>query len=87
MKQAEIYTKRYCPYCVRAKQLLELKGVRYKEFEVSVDECLRSEMLKRSNRKTVPQIFFGDTHIGGSEELYALEHNGQLDEILATTTI
>jgi len=84
MKQVEIYTKRFCPYCSMTKQLLDQKGIRYREFEVSFDASMRAEMLMRSQRQTVPQIFIGNMHVGGNEELYTLERSGKLDSLLAT---
>ena len=83
MSQVDIYTKRFCPYCVLTKRLLEQKGVLYREFDVSFDDSLRVEMLNRAQRQTVPQIFIGDTHVGGNEELYALERKGELNNLLA----
>ena len=84
MAQIEIYTTRYCPYCVRAKALLARKGAAYTEFDVSGDAEKRQEMIQRSNgRMTVPQIFIGATHVGGSDELHALDQAGKLDPMLA----
>lgn len=82
MNHIEIYTTAICPYCLRAKALLNAKGISYQEYDVSRDTEKLSEMLERSQRKTVPQIFIGDHHIGGSDELIAAENNGQLDELL-----
>ena len=80
----EIYTTRYCPYCNAAKALLKRKGVTYSEIDVSRDIHLREQMVQRANgRMTVPQIFIGSTHIGGSDELQALERAGKLDPLLA----
>tara|TARA_B100000214_G_scaffold138864_1_gene99154 strand:- start:2854 stop:3129 length:276 start_codon:yes stop_codon:yes gene_type:complete len=79
----EIYSSLWCPFCYRAKRLLEHKGVDYKEIEVSDNPNLKSEMLSRSDgRYTVPQIFIDGKGIGGSDELVALEQNGKLDAIL-----
>ena len=82
MNIIEIYTKPLCPYCHRAKALLDAKGLSYQEFDVSKDPSRLSEMLERSQRRTVPQIFIDDVQIGGSDDLMALERNGQLDELL-----
>ncbi len=84
MAQIDIYTTRYCPYCVRAKALLTRKGAAYTEIDVSGDADKRQEMIQRANgRMTVPQIFIGATHVGGSDELHALESAGKLDPLLA----
>ena len=83
MPPIEIYTTRYCPYCNAAKALLKRKGVTYSEIDVSRDMDRRSEMIHRANgRMTVPQIFIGAVHVGGSDELYALERAGKLDLLL-----
>jgi len=83
MAQVEIYTKFGCPYCARAKALLDQKGIRYEESEISTDPAKRSEMLDRANGKTtVPQIFIDGEHIGGSDDLAALEGAGRLDQLL-----
>jgi glutaredoxin 3 len=80
----EIYTKTFCPYCWRAKHLLESKGIEYREIAVDFGGEARDEMIQRSNdRSTVPQIFIGGRHIGGCNELVALEREGGLDELLA----
>ena len=84
MPPVEIYTTRYCPYCVRAKVLLGRKGVAFTEIDVSGSAELRGMMVARApGRMTVPQIFIGSTHVGGSEELQALERTGKLDALLA----
>ncbi len=80
----QIYTTPYCPYCVRAKALLDTKDVRYQEIPVADDTALRQAMEKRSGRHTVPQIFIGDYHVGGCDDLYALEESGKLDILLKT---
>jgi glutaredoxin 3 len=83
MTKVEIYTTRYCPYCHAAKRLLSLKGVEFTEIDVSGDPKGRSDMVARANgRMTVPQIFIGTTHVGGSDDLHALEHAGKLDALL-----
>ncbi len=84
MPRIEIYTKFTCPYCHRAKQLLERKGAAFDEYDISYGGDKRQEMIARSNgRMTVPQIFIGDTHVGGSDDLAALEAAGKLDALLA----
>ncbi|NND61212.1 MAG: glutaredoxin 3 [Gammaproteobacteria bacterium] len=79
-----MYGTAYCPYCVRARGLLDDKGVSYEDIRLENAPELRQEMERRSGRRTVPQIFIGDTHVGGSDDLYALERNGKLDELLRT---
>jgi len=84
MPPVEIYTTRYCPYCSAAKTLLKRKGVSYSEIDVSLDRERRQEMIQRANgRMTVPQIFIGAVHVGGSDELHALDRAGKLDPLLA----
>ncbi|HEU4550204.1 MAG TPA: glutaredoxin 3 [Rhizomicrobium sp.] len=84
MKPVRIYTTPICPYCVRAKALLKKKGVEPEEIDVFMDSDARSDMEKKSGgARTVPQIFVGDTHVGGCDELYALERSGKLDSLLA----
>ena len=84
MKSVEIYTSPLCGYCHAAKRLLTKKGVAFTEHDVSRDASLRAVMMQRSNgARTVPQIFVGDTHVGGSDDLHALEHAGKLDALLA----
>lgn len=84
MKPVEIYTTRTCPYCVAAKSLLTKKGVAYKEIDVGADPSQRATMMQRANgRRTVPQIFIGGTHVGGCDDLHALDHAGKLDPMLA----
>ena len=78
-----LYTTPWCPYCVRARELLAHKGVDFEDLGVQSDSQLRFTMEERSGRRTVPQIFFGDRHIGGFDDLYALERNGKLDGLLA----
>lgn len=83
MTLVEIYTTTICPYCVRAKALFKKKGVAYHEINVEADESLRDAMVARSGgRQTVPQIFIGDRHIGGCDDLYALDRQGGLDPLL-----
>jgi glutaredoxin 3 len=83
MKPVRIYTTRTCPYCVRAKRLLERKKVAYQEIDVSWDDAERERLMQRTGRRTVPQIFIGDRHVGGSDDLHALEQRGELDGLLA----
>ena len=83
MAQIEIYTTRFCPYCVAAKRLLSSKGVAFTEIDVSGDPKGRDNMTARANgRMTVPQIFVGETHVGGCDDLYALEQADKLDPLL-----
>jgi glutaredoxin 3 len=78
-----IYSTGWCPYCVRARALLERKGAAFREIKVDEDPAERATMLSRSGgRRTVPQIFIGDRHVGGFDELYALDKAGELDELL-----
>jgi glutaredoxin 3 len=80
-----IYSKDYCPYCVKAKQLLESKDLKYLEIGITHDDELREQMLAKSNgSKTVPQIFINNQHIGGFSDLYALEESGELDKIITS---
>jgi glutaredoxin 3 len=84
MRPVEIYTTPICPYCHSAKRLLDRKGVPYREIDVSADPSLRAAMTQRAKgRRTVPQIFVGDTHVGGSDDLYAMDQAGKLDPLLA----
>lgn len=83
MPKVEIYTKMFCPYCVRAKRLLAEKGVEVEEHDITLGGPRRAEMIERANgRTTVPQIFIGTTHVGGSDDLAALERAGKLDPLL-----
>ena len=80
-----IYTKFGCGYCYRAKRLLDSKGISYTEHDVTMGGAKRDEMLQRAPMaRTVPQIFVGDTHVGGSDDLAALERSGELDALLAS---
>ncbi len=83
MPAVEIYTSRLCPYCIRAKQLLDSKGVKYLEISVDGDDAKRQEMINKSGRKTVPQIWINQTHVGGCDDLFALERSGHLNQLLA----
>ena len=77
-----MYTTGWCPYCSRARSLLERKGVAFQEIDVEASPEKRAEMQTRSGRRTVPQIFIGDHHVGGSDDLHALEQAGKLDALL-----
>ncbi|MGC9417374.1 MAG: glutaredoxin 3 [Rhodovulum sp.] len=84
MRPVEIYTSPYCGYCHAAKRLLDQKGVSYSEIDVGAQPKVRQQMMARAHgRHTVPQIFIGETHVGGCDELYALERSGKLDPLLA----
>ena len=84
MTQVDIYTKGHCPYCHRAKALLTEKQIQFNEIEIDVNPELRSVMIERANGGyTVPQIFINDQHIGGCDDLFALEAKKQLDTLLA----
>ena len=83
MAKIEIYTTPWCGYCARAKALLEEKGAPFEETDVMEDAVKRTEMRERSRRTTMPQIFINGQHIGGSDELAALEQAGKLDALLA----
>lgn len=84
MAKVTIYTTMMCPYCFRAKRLLDGKGVSYDEIDVTMDPKGRQAMTQRANgRRTVPQIFIGETHVGGSDDLHALERSGKLDALLS----
>ncbi len=83
MAKVEIYTANYCPYCVKAKGLLERKGVKYTEIDVTSDAEGRAKLVERANgSRTVPQIFINDNHVGGCDDLHALEAAGKLDGML-----
>lgn len=83
MQDVTIYTRKFCPYCTAAKKLLSSKGAKFKEHDGTMNRAIKSEMIKRSNGGTTfPQIFIGDTHVGGCDELYALEDAGKLDPLL-----
>ena len=83
MAEVTIYSTSVCPYCVRAKQLLERKGVAYKEINLSNEAPeVRMELMQRTNHRTVPQIFIGATHVGGCDDLYALDAAGKLQPML-----
>jgi glutaredoxin 3 len=84
MPPVTIYSKSYCPYCHSAKDLLRKKGVEFKEIDVTIDRAGQAEMAARApGRTTVPQIFIGERHVGGCDDLYALDRAGKLDPLLA----
>lgn len=84
MSKVEIYTWASCPFCNRAKTLLDSKGAKYTEYKIDGDEDARNRMAERANgRRTVPQIFIDDRHIGGCDDLHALDKAGELDRLLA----
>ena len=83
MAKVEIYSSMFCPFCSRAKRLLDSKGVSYEEIDVTMRPALRRQMTERAQGRTsVPQIFIGDAHVGGCDELYALDGQGRLDPLL-----
>ena len=82
MPAVTIYTTSWCPYCRAAKDLLQRKGVAFEEIDATMDPSKRAEMMDRSGRMTFPQVFIGDRHVGGCDDLFALERSGQLDEML-----
>ncbi|WP_020674640.1 glutaredoxin 3 [Geopsychrobacter electrodiphilus] len=82
MNQTEIYTKDYCPYCHRAKELLSIKGIPFIEHDVTKNSALETQMRQRTGQQTVPQIFIGTRHIGGCDDLFALDEQGKLDPLL-----
>ena len=84
MANVEIYTTPTCPFCLAAKRLLDSKGVAFREIDVSKDPADREAMTQRANgKRSVPQIFIGDRHVGGSDDLHELDRNGKLDPLLA----
>ncbi len=83
MAEVIVYSTEICPYCVRAKQLLDSKQIAYQEIRVDLQPELREEMIAKSGRRTVPQIFINGKPIGGCDDLYELNRNGQLDQMLA----
>ena len=82
MPEILIYTTTICPYCVMAKRLLNKKGASYTEINVGTQTGLREEMMRKTKRRTVPQIYIGDFHVGGFDDLYALEQQKKLDALL-----
>lgn len=83
MADVKVYTTDYCVYCVRAKKLLQRKGVTFTEIDVTHDHSMRAWLAQITGRRTVPQIFINDRPVGGSDDLYALERSGELDRLLA----
>jgi len=82
MKPVVVYSSDYCPYCSRAKHLLANKGVAFEEIKVDGKPQVRAEMAQKARRTSVPQIWIGDTHVGGCDDLFALERSGKLDAML-----
>ena len=82
MPEITVYLTRWCPFCTRAIALLDSKGAEYTAIDVDADPTLRQEMMQRSGRRTVPQIFIGETHVGGCDDLFALERQGKLDSLI-----
>jgi glutaredoxin 3 len=85
MRPVVVYTRAYCGYCSRAMDLLRRKGASVTEVDATADPAKRQEMIQRSGRFTFPQIFVGDTHVGGCDDLHALERDGGLDPLLSGT--
>lgn len=84
MQHVKMYTTAVCPFCVRAEKLLRAKGVTdLEKIRVDLDTAQRMEMMEKTGRRTVPQIFIGDTYVGGCDDLYNLEHQGKLNDLLA----
>nr|WP_321443477.1 glutaredoxin 3 [uncultured Cohaesibacter sp.] len=83
MANIVIYTRQMCGYCVAAKKLLADKGVAFRELDATFDFDIKQEMIKKSGRRTFPQIFIDETHVGGCDDLFALEKAGKLDGLLA----
>lgn len=84
MPEILIYTAKLCPYCTMAKRLLDKKGAAYTEINVDAETGLREEMMRKTKRRTVPQIYIGDLHVGGFDELYALDQQKKLDPMLSS---
>lgn len=82
MAKVEMYTKAFCPFCIKAKSLLKNKGVEFTDIPAAMDRDKRKEMNERSGRNTFPQIFIDDKHIGGCDDIFALEKAGELDPLL-----
>ncbi|MFN6571869.1 glutaredoxin 3 [Dendronalium sp. ChiSLP03b] len=84
--KVEIYTWRTCPFCIRAKNLLAEKGIEFTEYSIDGDEAARAKMAQRANgRRSLPQIFINDSHIGGCDDIHTLESQGKLDELLTSS--
>ena len=87
MPKIEIYTKAFCPYCSRATAVLDRRGLSFDEYDVTMDRAKHQEMLGRANgQTTVPQVFVGGQHVGGSDDLAAAERSGRLDALLAASS-
>ncbi len=83
MKNITIYSTTHCPYCIKAKALFDRKNLKYEEIDVTGDDEARSELIKKSNGlRTVPQIFIGDKHVGGCDDIYMLDSRGELDKLI-----
>ncbi|BAN51078.1 glutaredoxin 3 [Metapseudomonas resinovorans] len=82
MAEIVVYSSAWCPFCVRAKHLLDSKGVRFEEIIVDGNPAIRAEMTRKAGRTSVPQIWIGQTHVGGCDDLYALERAGKLDALI-----
>ena len=80
--EIKMYSSAWCPFCIQAKRLLDSKGVEYKEISVDGQPGVRAEMMQLSGRHTVPQIWIGETHVGGCDDLFALERSGELNSML-----
>jgi glutaredoxin 3 len=86
--KVEIYTWRTCPFCIRAKSLLKNKGVEFIEYSIDGDEVARNKMSERANgRRSVPQVFINDEHVGGCDDIHALDSEGKLDELLVSSSV
>jgi glutaredoxin 3 len=85
-RKVTVYGNSSCPFCGAARMLLTKKGLEFQDIDITNDPLKREEMQQRSGRRTVPQIFIGDTHIGGFDELCALDMDGELDELLASSS-
>ncbi|PNG27738.1 glutaredoxin 3 [Methylocella silvestris] len=83
MAQITIYTTTTCPYCIRAKALLEKKNLEFTEISVDGNPKLRSELAERTGRTSVPQVFVGESHVGGCDDLYELHYDGKLEQLIA----
>ena len=86
--KVEIYTWKTCPFCIRAKSLLKNKGVEFIEYSIDGDEAARNKMAQRANgRRSLPQIFINDDHVGGCDDIHALDSQGKLDELLISSNV
>ena len=83
MAPVVLYGTRFCPYCIAARRLLARKGVAYRDISVDGNRTMRAELMQRSGQRTVPQIWVGDTHVGGFDDLQLLDNKGKLDKLLA----